>query len=1077
MSTRDDHALAALLAQAADAIVSLAPHAPEEDQATLAELAHQLERRQARLDDDAPPPQADTPTLLRGAHAAARLFGRAPAACIAYDAKGVIHAVNHLAAACFAAEPEDLTGRPLVVYIAGEDQTAFTSHRRAVFAEGGTPHHLDLEVVRHDGFTWRARMVSMMVEEGPDPLAVALLHDAPAVQRLAPVESSEQPDRLQLPHGPHRVRQAAAGDDSLLAHASMECAAMLERAPVGVFQSDEAGRFLAANAQMAKLYGYDTAEELVESVEDIGRELYVDPREREEIRELLRQEGEVAQAERLHVRKDGSTFWAQLNLRLVFDDQGKARYEGFVTDVTAMKEMEASLLQTASCYRAMAELSRLVLKSTSLKEISDLVLETAKAFTESRVGFAGYIDRREGKLVCITMAGEVWNACRVEGKRELFEHRAGLFGWVLDHGEPLLLNNPAEDPRTVGAPEGHLPIRRFLATPAVSREGKVLGQIVLANADRDYDAGDLEILQTVGDLYGIALERTVTLEELKRAKDTAEEADRAKMRFLAAMSHEIRTPMNGILGMAEYLVSKENLDQAPLSEERREGLEVIQDSARHLLTVVNDILDFSRIESGKVTLQADHFDLHQLLEATTRAMRVQADAKGLELAMDIAEDVPRYIQGDSGRLRQILNNLLGNAIKFTEQGGVNLRVAPYGAQRRERRVERHKLVALLFTVEDSGVGIPESQQSDIFEHFVQARDGYVRTAGGTGLGLAICRRLVKRMGGRIWVESELGRGSTFYFTAVFGESDAERARPVVGLDDSPDPDRALNVLVVEDNRVNAMVASKFLAQSGCRAVTAASGEEALSLLAAEPFDLVLMDLEMPGMDGLETFRRIREGGAGALNRETPVIAVTAHVLAEARERCEEAGMNGYLTKPLRLADVRRALACAAPHAFLPREEGDAAQQPAGSMASCVSATVRNTRSPVAEDAPPALRRPRHLEARPVMDRGVLWERLGGDEGLYRELLDVYAKEMPGLVEEAVIAWKDEDFDRISKSAHGLKSASATIGADALRDTAVRLEFAARERRREAASVLVSRLKGDRDRFLDEYERLSQPSEA
>jgi signal transduction histidine kinase/CheY-like chemotaxis protein len=384
--------------------------------------------------------------------------------------------------------------------------------------------------------------------------------------------------------------------------------------------------------------------------------------------------------------------------------------------------------------------------------------------------------------------------------------------------------------------------------------------------------------------------------EIERLLDEAKEVSRHKSEFLANMSHEIRTPMNGVLGMTNLVLATQ------LTGEQREYLETACLSADSLLTVLNDILDFSKIEAGRLDLNPIDFSLRECLEQIGRMLGLQIANKKLEYSVSVAADVPDRLVGDPDRLRQILLNLLGNAIKFTDQGGVSIEV------RREPAADG---VTLLFAVRDSGVGIPSDKQDLIFEAFRQADGSTTRKYGGTGLGLAICARLVELMGGAIWVESAPGRGSTFRFSARLGvvtetpgeidEQARKLAMAVMAF--NPEPMDNLRILLAEDNPVNQRLASKLLEKRGHRVTVTATGRGALERIRDENFDVVLMDVQMPDMDGLEATALIRAWEKTHGGR-TPIIALTAHSMKGDRERCLAAGMDTYVTKPF---DVTRLL--------------------------------------------------------------------------------------------------------------------------------------------------------------------------
>jgi signal transduction histidine kinase/ligand-binding sensor domain-containing protein/CheY-like chemotaxis protein len=383
--------------------------------------------------------------------------------------------------------------------------------------------------------------------------------------------------------------------------------------------------------------------------------------------------------------------------------------------------------------------------------------------------------------------------------------------------------------------------------------------------------------------------------EIERLLTEAQQASRLKSEFLANMSHEIRTPMNGILGMTELVMT------TPLTGEQREYLDTARLSAKSLLAVLNDVLDFSKIEAGRLDLNPIEFTLRRSVAETCKMLWVGASKKGLALEWQAAESVPDNIVGDPDRLRQVLYNLLGNAVKFTAEGGVYLTV--------EGEPQLEGSVVLRFAVRDTGIGIPCEKQRLIFEAFRQADGSTTRKYGGTGLGLAICARLVEMMGGAIRVDSEVGGGSTFSFTARFAlAATASPARPtdsvslrnmldVVGTAESHAPRTSLCILLAEDNVVNQRLAIRLLERRGHRVDLASSGREAIEWVERGSYDLILMDLQMPDMDGLEATAVIREREK-RFGGHTPIVALTAHTMKGDRERCLAAGMDNYINKPI-----------------------------------------------------------------------------------------------------------------------------------------------------------------------------------
>jgi signal transduction histidine kinase len=379
--------------------------------------------------------------------------------------------------------------------------------------------------------------------------------------------------------------------------------------------------------------------------------------------------------------------------------------------------------------------------------------------------------------------------------------------------------------------------------------------------------------------------------QLEAANVAARAASQAKSVFLASMSHEIRTPMNGVLGMARLLT------ETPLSSEQQECVSILKESAETLLSIIDEILDFSKIEAGRLDLESLDFDLRPLLDHLHVLLAVRAAEKGLQLSFDVAPGVPGRLNGDPGRLRQILTNLIGNALKFTPKGEVSLEV---------RLLSEDDTSSLLrFSVRDTGVGIPDHQIGALFTPFTQGDVSTTRQFGGTGLGLSICKRLVEKMGGEIGVESEAGRGSTFSFTArlgkaggVSGEAPALALHLAAAAVPVGTARRRVRILLAEDNLINQAVALKNFERLGYSADIASNGVEALKALRSSPYDIVFMDVEMPEMDGLQATRLIRSGAAGDGVVKIAIVAMTAHAMRGDREKFLGAGMTDYITKPI-----------------------------------------------------------------------------------------------------------------------------------------------------------------------------------
>jgi signal transduction histidine kinase/ActR/RegA family two-component response regulator len=387
--------------------------------------------------------------------------------------------------------------------------------------------------------------------------------------------------------------------------------------------------------------------------------------------------------------------------------------------------------------------------------------------------------------------------------------------------------------------------------------------------------------------------RAAQLEErLERALSESERANQHKDQFLAHMSHEIRTPLNGVVGMLELILDTQ------LDAEQREFISTAKQAAESLLTIVNDVLDVAKIQSGRIDLAQENFSLHDLVRDATLAFNGSAIRKGLDFGCNLADCARESVIGDKTRLRQIVSNLVSNAIKFTDQGCVTV-----GAE--TRTGESGGIVAHLW-VRDTGPGIPADKQKIVFDSFVQIDDSHARKQQGTGLGLAICAQLVKRMGGRVWVESEVGQGATFHveltlrLASKVAGAVAEPTRAATLPPQAttiPAEGQGQRVLLVEDQAVNQRVAAAMLRGRGFNVEIANNGYEALEAIGRNPFDVVLMDVEMPGMDGLQATRAIRERER-TTGGHVPIVALTAHVRQEDYAQCIANGMDGWVTKPI-----------------------------------------------------------------------------------------------------------------------------------------------------------------------------------
>jgi CheY-like chemotaxis protein/nitrogen-specific signal transduction histidine kinase/HPt (histidine-containing phosphotransfer) domain-containing protein len=495
----------------------------------------------------------------------------------------------------------------------------------------------------------------------------------------------------------------------------------------------------------------------------------------------------------------------------------------------------------------------------------------------------------------------------------------------------------------------------------------------------------IRMLHVIGRLLGSGPRGREVEEELRRTRDQALEASRAKSVFLASLSHEIRTPMNGIVGMVELL------KETGLDDRQRDYLATIEASADALLTLINDILDISRIEAGKMSLGTLPFDLRGLIDEVMQLLAPRAQQKGLLMSCHVDAEVPGRLTGDPARIRQVLTNLVANAVKFTTAGEVVVETRLLEA------TEEGSTIRL--AVRDTGSGIPREQQAIIFESYSQLQGNPDQTLGGTGLGLSICRSLVELMHGRIGLESAPGQGSTFWveLRLAAARADASAIEPPADATDAPLGAR-LRVLLVEDHEISRQVAALMIERLGCQVDSVVDGRAALAALDARSYDLVLMDMQLPGLDGLAATAELRRREART-GRHIPVIALTANAMTDDRQRCLDAGMDDYLAKPLRTRALRQAL---------------------------VRWSRAGSDHPVREQSSVAA--PAPTDDGRSFDRSLLVECCGSNAALIIEVLETFLRSTPAslsAIEAAVVAGSAAELER---EAHRLKGACQTIGA-------------------------------------------------
>ncbi|MEO5333174.1 MAG: ABC transporter substrate-binding protein [Magnetococcus sp. YQC-5] len=584
-------------------------------------------------------------------------------------------------------------------------------------------------------------------------------------------------------------------------------------------------------------------------------------------------------------RRDNTLFYTDITLSVIVLHK-QPYWLILFRDATERRRLHATRIVNEDRLRRMMALNRWAME-LSIQDLCDQAIEIAATITNSQIGFLSLLDEDQSTQMLVSTSKNT-----VQGGDQIRHYldESNLLAEVIRQMQPVICNNPAEIIAQCGLPREPLPVVRLLSVPVLV-QGKVHIVFTVGNKPELYDDSDIHQLLAVGSDVLDFIMRKRWEEKLQRSKEEAESAHAAKAQFLASMSHEIRTPMNGVLGMADLIL------RTSLTPQQRHYINIIHRSGRTLLRIINDILDLSKIQAGRMILELIHFDLDELIRDLHDLFMSQAQDKGLELSCVISDGVPVHLLGDPYRLNQVLFNLIGNAIKFTGQGSIRVTV--------DLLEEREADVHLHFQVSDTGIGIAPDLVSHLFQPFSQADSSITRKFGGSGLGLAITRQLVHIMEGELWVESVPDQGSTFAFSLHLGKQQPGDRRELAAWQTVQRPLLLENsrfkgdVLLAEDHPVNQEVAKACLELFGCRVTVVDNGQQVLNLIQdmENRFDIILMDCEMPVLDGFEATRRLRCWEAQTGRPHTTVIALTAHVLPESRQRCRAVGMDDFLHKP------------------------------------------------------------------------------------------------------------------------------------------------------------------------------------
>jgi PAS domain S-box-containing protein len=944
--------------------------------------------------------------------------------------------------------------------------------------------------------------------------------------------------------------------------------AIFEHANDAIHVNSADDQILEVNERMCELVGYSREDLLTMRVADLQA-----PEVRQQsghsVSEDLERRGKTA-FESVDLHRSGRRIPVEVSVARIEGAQG-GRYVSVVRDITERKRAEEEIGRNDARLKSLVSI--LQQRQETIQEFLEFALAEAIKITGSKLGYIYFYNEERREFVLNTWSREVMEACSITDSQTVYAlEDTGIWGEAVRQRRPILVNDyQAPNPLKKGYPEGHALLRRFLTVP-VMNDDHIVAVVGMANKEEEY--GEIDVVQLtllMDAVWQVSERKRAELRLLEtnrhleaatvRANDMAAQAEMAsaaKSQFLANMSHEIRTPMNGVMGMVSLLLDTE------LDDEQRRYGEIVRASGESLLGLINDILDFSKIEAGKLDLEILDFDLSGMLDDFAAALAMRAHEKGLELLCAADLDVPTLLRGDPGRLRQILTNLAGNALKFTPAGEVAIRASLVDQTEDD--------VLLRFSVRDTGIGIPKDKLGLLFAKFSQVDASTTRKYGGTGLGLAISKQLAELMGGEAGVSSEEGKGSEFWFTARLGKQAAGRpaeSHPTADLrgvralivddndahreilttrlaswgmrpSEAPDGAEALGalqrafdendpfriaiidmqmpgmdgealgrtikadahlsdilmvmltslgargdarrfqeigfaayltkparhqelkavlslalarrvrdgatpaprpiatrhtaretldrfagrtarILLAEDNITNQQVALGILKRLGLRADAVANGAEAINALETMPYDVVLMDVQMPVMDGFEATRQIRNLESAIAGHRLPIIAMTANAMQGDRERCLEVGMDDYITKPVSPQALAEAL-----DRWLPNAQSAAtASAPAAPQAQAKVASGGQA---------PGI---------PVFDRVGMMARLMEDEDLARTVAAGFLDDIPRQIAIMKASLETRDLAAAERLAHAIKGASANVGGEVLRAVALQMEKAAK----------------------------------
>lgn len=749
--------------------------------------------------------------------------------------------------------------------------------------------------------------------------------------------------------------------------------------------TDKDRKIIYVNPAFKKITGY-SAEELLGKDIKLLRSAQNDNKFYSKLWHDLKR-GRMWQGRICNKRKDGKLYWVDATITPILNERGQITHFIFIkNDVTKLVELEERLHQKIQELEGIMEHADVIIALIKDRKFLSVNAKFTKLFGKSKEELIG------------TSTKILYHS------QEEYEYYGKKFYDALKRGKPL------KHELEYILPSGEKKWFQITATAINPGSIEDMKTVWIAN-----DITDLKQLQL----------------KLEIAKEKAERASKAKSIFLANMSHEIRTPLNGVIGMLSLLSGTE------LDSIQKEYVQTAHSSAEALLFLINDILDIAKIEEGKMELDVVDFDFFHFIHDFSKSFALAARQKGLDFELELDENIPKYLKGDPGRLRQILTNLTNNALKFTEKGKIELKVT-LAEETRENAI-------IKFFIKDTGIGIPKDKCDRLFKKFSQVDPSISRKYGGTGLGLSLSKQLVKLMNGDIGVDSEVNKGSTFWFKVILQKGDPTAIEAIRDEQDVFSKEHALEgrILVVEDNSVNQRVILGILRKLGLQAEAVTNGQEAIDTLKVISYDLVLMDVQMPVMDGLTATRMIRSGEVEILNNNIPIIALTAHSFKDEILKCIDAGMNDYLTKPIDIKKLLHVL-----YKWLPEKKAEKRK----------GVDMLRAEPGIEEQSMDV----------PIFDLNEFSERTMGDKELGKQVLDMFLENSEKLISGLQVAISESNKEEIMRMSHSLKGSAANVCAKRIVELAYKLEKIAKENniKKEKIDKKLIRLKEELELFYN-----------